>query len=95
MKYTPPIFSLISVVEAMKRPDETIEQAAERCMTEEAMYRADGSQAQAATILGISRRVMNYRIAKLRTRPVDQRKKDTEEPEPVPFPSRFERGAIL
>lgn len=88
-----PAISIISVVEAMRRPDESLLDAATRLIIEEALYR-EGTQIRAAKLIGMSPRVMNYQLGKFAGRPKDQADAESG-PRPVVrrFPLAPARGA--
>jgi DNA-binding NtrC family response regulator len=64
-------FDLLSVVQAVRSPDESILGTSERILIRQAYFAARGNQQLAAMVLGISKRTMNYRMRKYGLRRVD------------------------
>jgi len=74
--YDPPEFGLLGYLEKMHLTGETPMETAKRCIVNEALTRTHGKQKEAARILRISDRVMNYWCADLQLRPKDRKKGD-------------------
>ena len=72
--YEPPEFELLGYLAKMHLTGETPLETAKRCLVNEALTCTHGKQKEAARILGVSDRVMNYWCADLQLRPKDRKK---------------------
>jgi transcriptional regulator with GAF, ATPase, and Fis domain len=71
--YETPLFAILDAIIAMALPGETRIETAERCMVNEALHKTQGRQTEAAALLEISPRELNYRAARAGVRPVDKK----------------------
>jgi len=68
-----PVVFIAHLIDALRHPGESRLHAAERTLLEEALWTARGCQQAAAEDLGISPRVMNYKLGKRAMRPKDRK----------------------
>ena len=64
---------ILSIVETQRRVGEDCIEAARRILIHEALRRGRGYQREAAKVLGISARAMNYLCSQFQLRPIDRR----------------------
>ena len=70
--YEIPEFDLIEIANKMHMPGETVMETLKREAIHGALAKAHGKQGEAAKILGISGRTMNYWCEDLQLRPLDR-----------------------
>lgn len=66
-----PAVAVLALVHGMSKPGEDLIEAAKRIVLEEALWRCGGVQRDAAKLLRISPRVLNYHLAQYGMRPKD------------------------
>ena len=70
--YEVPEFNLLKLCDKMHLTGENAFETARRVLVHGALARCYGCQEEAATLLGLTKRQMNYACADLRLRPVDR-----------------------